>query len=162
MVQQAATLQSNELLQSIAVGLTDEPTVAQPATGVTDNPYVDQVLRIGSSGPTVAHLQGMLNTSGVSLTADGIFGPMTRGAVVAFQQEAGVDVDGVVGPQTWGALSGGGSTTPDTGGPDHGEHERPPGPEPDDVPGPGGTGPGGDSGNTTPLGGGGEVGPHIA
>lgn len=35
---------------------------------------------------------------------DGIYGPQTQAAVIAFQKRRGLKVDGIVGPQTWGAL----------------------------------------------------------
>ena len=35
---------------------------------------------------------------------DGLYGPVTRRAVRAFQINWGLIVDGVTGPQTWGAL----------------------------------------------------------
>lgn len=37
---------------------------------------------------------------------DGAYGPLTEGAVRAFQQLNGLEVDGVVGPQTWERLFG--------------------------------------------------------
>jgi len=72
------------------------------------------LLRQGSSGPEVARIQGQLGIS-----ADGVFGPATKAAVIAFQQRNGLLVDGIVGPQTRGAL-GGGSTTSSTGSNDSG------------------------------------------
>jgi len=38
------------------------------------------------------------------LNADGIFGPLTDGAVRAFQQQFGLTVDGIVGRQTYNAM----------------------------------------------------------
>lgn len=36
--------------------------------------------------------------------ADGIYGPNTKAAVIAFQKSKGVDADGIVGPRTWELL----------------------------------------------------------
>jgi peptidoglycan hydrolase-like protein with peptidoglycan-binding domain len=58
-----------------------------------------ELLRMGSRGPAVAALQRRLGVE-----ADGIFGPVTRGAVRAFQRRHGLLVDGIVGPQTRAAL----------------------------------------------------------
>jgi len=59
-------------------------------------------LRQGARGAAVVDLQQRLG----GLTADGVFGPLTRGAVVSFQSGRGLVPDGVVGPLTWGALQG--------------------------------------------------------
>jgi len=40
------------------------------------------------------------------LRVDGIFGPLTRNAVVDYQVWNWLQVDGIVGPQTWGSLGG--------------------------------------------------------
>jgi peptidoglycan hydrolase-like protein with peptidoglycan-binding domain len=73
-------------------------------------------LQEGSTGPCVQLVQQLLNQWGMTygyggfpgsgpLTVDGDFGPLTRQAVLAFQQREGISVDGIVGPQTWGRLS---------------------------------------------------------
>lgn len=61
----------------------------------------------GSRGPEVVTLQRELNRQlfpRPGLSADGIFGPMTRNAVVAFQRQAGLTPDGILGPMTRAAL----------------------------------------------------------
>lgn len=58
----------------------------------------------GSSGDAVKLLQKKLNARGHHLVEDGIFGPMTNAAVMAFQRSHGLVVDGIVGPRTWAAL----------------------------------------------------------
>jgi len=59
-------------------------------------------LRVGSRGNDVELLQKRLG--GVDI--DGIFGPKTRSAVIAYQSQNGLDVDGIVGPKTWSSLFG--------------------------------------------------------
>ena len=58
-----------------------------------------------ASAPSTAALQSALQ--GLHLYdgyVDGIRGPLTRGAVVAFQKRRGLAVDGIVGPRTRRAL----------------------------------------------------------
>jgi hypothetical protein len=75
------------------------------AGGSTGRP----TLRRGSRGPAVVDLQSRLNDQGAApaLEADGIFGRLTKAAVIAFQDEHGLEPDGIVGPLTWGALTAG-------------------------------------------------------
>ena len=47
------------------------------------------------------------------LAVDGIFGPVTNGAVRAFQTLLGLSVDGIVGRQTWNHLVNGYLAAPD-------------------------------------------------
>lgn len=65
------------------------------------------ILRIGSSGHSVARLQTDLRAAGLyPWRVDGIYGQQTARAVLAFQLAQGLLPDGVAGPQTLGALSG--------------------------------------------------------
>ena len=70
------------------------------------------VLALGSGyngpggSPLVRVLQRDLEAAGYPPgDMDGLYGPRTRHAVVAFQAAHGLQVDGVVGPRTWSALS---------------------------------------------------------
>lgn len=72
----------------------------------------EPTLRVGDKGQWVSRLQELLQRQGhLSGQADGDFGPLTRAAVVAFQEAAGLGADGVVGPMTWAALTGGSGGT---------------------------------------------------
>jgi peptidoglycan hydrolase-like protein with peptidoglycan-binding domain len=68
------------------------------------------VLRQGSRGADVMELQFIINRLSAfysdipTLVKDGVFGPNTRDAVIAFQRRFGLTPDGVVGPITWNAL----------------------------------------------------------
>ena len=62
--------------------------------------------RYGNHGEQVRAIQALLNIYGRAhvgyrLAEDGIFGPLTRAAVIRFQRAAGITDDGVVGPGTW-------------------------------------------------------------
>lgn len=78
-------------------------------TGGADASAATQpTLRVGSRGSAVVTLQRRLTYLGYWLGAvDGIFGDLTRQAVVAIQKVAGVSRDGIVGPVTWSKLNAG-------------------------------------------------------
>ncbi|WP_143448631.1 peptidoglycan-binding protein, partial [Kineosporia sp. A_224] len=65
----------------------------------TPKPTAHPVLRPGSRGPAVRIVQKALK-----VRADGVFGPRTKQAVMAFQRRHGLPVTGNVGPLTWKAL----------------------------------------------------------
>ncbi|MGP2436106.1 protein kinase domain-containing protein [Streptomyces sp. JW3] len=67
----------------------------------------DFTVQRGDGGSQVRELQCLLrHLHGITEVGavDGDFGPLTHGAVVAFQKGAGLAADGVVGPRTWQAL----------------------------------------------------------
>ncbi len=68
-----------------------------------------RVMRFGDRGWDVAALQFLLERAGHGPgRADGVFGPLTRAAVVRAQRAAGIAVDGLAGPVTIGSLRDGG------------------------------------------------------
>lgn len=81
------------------------PAPPQPAPPPVPPPVPCPVLRQGSTGPAVVVLQQALKNAGFDPgPIDGIFGPKTHAAVLAFQRSKGLAVDGIVGPKTWAAL----------------------------------------------------------
>jgi peptidoglycan hydrolase-like protein with peptidoglycan-binding domain len=87
------------------------------------------LLRRGATGDAVRELQSKLNGFGATppLVVDGIFGPLTEGALKGFQRDHALGDDGVAGEQSWKALDapagppGGGGGTPG-GGPAPSSH----------------------------------------
>src|SRR5690606_16883974 len=66
---------------------------------------VNQILKVGSRGPEVVKLQTKLKEKNYyTSTVDGIYGPLTRNAVLQFQRDNRLLVDGIAGPQTLSAL----------------------------------------------------------
>ena len=71
-------------------------------------------LKAGAEGPAVAEMQRLLRSRGhLAGPVDGIFGPETRAALVAFQESNGLSRDGVCGPQSWSILRGGALPAPE-------------------------------------------------
>lgn len=58
------------------------------------------MLKQGDIGPEVADLQKKLVALGYEIQVDGIFGPITRWAVLNVQAMFGYDLDGIVGAGT--------------------------------------------------------------
>ncbi len=75
----------------------------------------DPIIKIGSKGAAVKKAQKALNNRGEWLTVDGIFGPLTKNAVIRYQTYRSVSrwaaysyplkIDGIVGPATWSRLT---------------------------------------------------------
>lgn len=73
--------------------------------------FAMELLKKGSRGEDVREVQEMLIASGYMEDgkADGIFGPKTEKAVLAFQQDKALDATGIVGEGTYNALKEGGA-----------------------------------------------------
>lgn len=64
-----------------------------------------KLLRQGSQGDLVGNMQTRLHNLGFNPgSVDGIFGPLTKRAVIEFQNARNLQVDGLVGLETEGAL----------------------------------------------------------
>ena len=73
-----------------------------PARTSPLSPYLNVVLRRGSTGPAVKALQTAIG----KLTVDGSFGPATETRVKEFQKAKGLTVNGVVDGKVWATLMG--------------------------------------------------------
>ena len=62
------------------------------------------VLRYGNRGSAVAYVQNLLRKRRYSVRVDGLFGNMTRNAVLAFQRNNSITPTGMVDSATWRAL----------------------------------------------------------
>lgn len=80
---------------TLAVPIDPQPAPVAPVTATPGLP----VLKVGSKGAAVKTLQAKLH-----IAADGIFGPQTKAAVVAFQKKHAINANGVVGDATWKAI----------------------------------------------------------
>ena len=73
-------------------------------------------LALGARGQDVQRAQTifvMMKTLGFD-QIDGVFGPVTRNAVIAFQEGEGIAADGIIGDATWKRMP----ADPDTPGPE--------------------------------------------
>ena len=79
------------------------------AISMSVNSYAMELVKNGDRGDDVRKIQEMLIERGYLGDGenDGIFGPKTEQAVLAFQQENSLNADGTVGEETYNALTGG-------------------------------------------------------
>jgi hypothetical protein len=87
-------------LATVVVALLCLSGAAVAAESAVAPTSTEVVLERGDSGPAVKRLQRRLRVT----PADGEFGSATERAVRRFQRRRGLTADGVVGPQTRGAL----------------------------------------------------------
>lgn len=82
------------------------PTVAPAAKPASVGPVPgSRTLRL-SGPPRMAGQDVRVLQTMIGAVPDGIFGPATRAAVVAWQGARGLVADGIVGPKTWAKLLG--------------------------------------------------------
>ena len=79
--------------------------VADGIVGRQTWPVLVATVRQGSRGEAVVAAQKALTARGYTATADGIFGAVTAGKVVAYQRAHGLTADGIVGQRTWARLT---------------------------------------------------------
>ncbi len=88
--------------------VTTQPTITETVDQSKPLFTFTLFLTRGSSGPEVLALQKKLQSLGFfpsTITPNGVFGPATQAAVVAFQRANGIDPFGYVGPATRAALN---------------------------------------------------------
>jgi lysozyme family protein len=112
----ACAVLTGALLVSAAPMAATTASAAQPsqvAASVSTAPTVSMLGRwpVLSQGPnslwprvTVRSLQYLLRARGARIAVDGVFGPHTNAAVVAFQRSRHLVVNGIVDAQTWKSL----------------------------------------------------------
>lgn len=97
-----------DLMRAGIIGLSGGklPTDRKPAADAPDQipDTTWPTLRQGDKGQAVMDLQYRLRRRGSDITADGVFGFVTKATVQRFQRLAGLTDDGIVGPATWAAL----------------------------------------------------------
>lgn len=87
---------------------TPSPAATRPPAAAPKPPVRDAVLRPGAKGTEVLSAQRRLVTLGYWLgSPDGVYGDLTRQAVMALQKAAGLSRDGMLGPRTRAALDAG-------------------------------------------------------
>ncbi len=79
-------------------------------TGETNTPTWEALvmpIHRGSTGPTVAAAQFLLNQAGYAIAQNGVFGPEMQADVKKYQAQTGHTADGLIGSYTWCELVGG-------------------------------------------------------
>lgn len=105
------TTQNNVIGFQIDNGLNPDGIVGSATLAALEGGFVPVqpgggVLRFGSSGANVTRLQNLLNDAGYFVPVTGYFGSLTEQAVINFQAASGLSADGIAGPATLGALEG--------------------------------------------------------
>ncbi len=95
----------NGILQNV-----NDPNKPEQNPPSVNPPYPGYLLKVGSTGENVRTMQNYLNAisnkypSIPKIKADGIFGNLTKDAVIAFQKLFGLTPDGIIGKNTWNKI----------------------------------------------------------
>ena len=98
-----------EKMQDIYEGIQQGVNVPE-GTPPSSDAYPGTPLRVGSRGANVTKIQNWLNDLSAvypdvpAVNADGVFGPLTENAVLAFQSRFNLAADGIVGRITWNRM----------------------------------------------------------
>ena len=94
-----------DLADKVTAALSGDDAAPAPQPS-TKCPYAEPTkdIAFGARGNNVRWLQWQLNKAGEKLAVDGIFGPLTKAAVLRFQKKQGLVQDAIVGPKTRTAL----------------------------------------------------------
>lgn len=86
--------------------LTKYDGICENGEGNAGNPYKlsKRIIKQGDTGDSVRWAQYQLNLHGANLKEDGVFGKLTKLAVLLFQKDHGLVQDAIVGPKTIAAL----------------------------------------------------------
>ena len=96
-----------DLAQKVTAALAADSSPAPAPAAATKCPYVEPTkdIQYGAKGNNVRWVQWHLNkAAGEKLAVDGIFGSLTKAAVLRFQKNKKLVQDGIVGPKTRAAL----------------------------------------------------------
>lgn len=77
-----------------------EAGLAETKQARAAKPRVLKLAKPLMKGGDVQALQTALRKRGIKVATDGVFGPDTRNAVIAYQQKSGLTPDGIAGPAT--------------------------------------------------------------
>lgn len=92
-------------LPIVAAAVNVKDAAVQRRTQQAEQVLQAAVIRQGSKGSEVKEVQSRLKRWGYyNGSVDGVFGPATRAAVIAFQKKNGLTADGIVGKATYKAL----------------------------------------------------------
>ena len=87
-----------------AVGITQDGIVG-PATWLHLFVGITQIQAGSTDSTSVKIAQSLLSLEGFTTAVDGVFGPVTRAQVLAFQRARSLAADGIVGQATWTTLA---------------------------------------------------------